>query len=1160
MRLYFGFLLLIILLTILPVKSSIIYEEPQPETPSTPRVLNTDFYDDGTIVVQIIRVNDTTPLKICLEENLSIRVIYPNGTIKGFDIPSDTLNIQSFNFCLYQNQSPLRFYAIKTNTLLFITYVVALDVNNPYTYEDWGMVIDLDGKIFSIINLGASFVNTTTNEWLPAQDSITLNVHRDNGFIRVAPITNTTSILLNQYKINENGEVQLIAETYMNYTTTPIENFANFATTDGYAIIYPNDTRICGIFLENGNPEVQVPFILYQIQSPLSKVIFLSCDVTRVGFGQTCILVLNTEPATVQNTFVKIDFLSKGSVYNITTFQYTSNLNVKDFGMKSLRYGGYFLFSTELNINDKTKLNLYGYIMDDYGNLYNWTIPYPTTTNFNGDVLVLSNNTLVIPQPEFEQTWSLITTDLYKIEGARDHGYGNLHIFSTTPKINDIINPSEIKFLIIKFYDKVDLSPNRNVTILQDDGSEHGIIRQVTSASGDFVRFIDDYTIGISVIDSTFNQPNTMYYILIDDGFVKSKVLQEPIIGIQITAWNFMTISNSGSIKDVYEKKVYSSSIDGKVRLTEMGTSYFKSFKHDKIKVREFFDNLTQELAKAIPVGPERITNNGEYKIDTSVLPERYILYINIKKAKKKTDMPVNLVDDLDTLIKYKIITVIGSGKYSIYLDDKYGYVTYITIQRWIDENLGSLLGTIALNALLLLISYLRKMFAIYTCGNAIEKFVAVIFFIIVDAPIVENIFIISIFFVIFPFIVNLRFAYKIIIDELKRNDFQILLKEFKELKDDLLKEGNDSIVEKESEKDNNTNEIINKINHIKNVNKLTKEAVIVRKELTRIKGELKEVCDLTKELEIVNELIETLENSDKREVKIIVEKLKKINNLIEELIQVEDSTEELKIIKHLDELNKIIDELKKVNDNEIELEEDNEEIGREFAKELNKIKELIEELKESEKLKEQLFKVEVLMKGLEEKELINELENLNNFKKELQIININELKEEIKELNNHAEFTAGHIKEIVIKNDDSIKEEDIKDEEKVQLEKKYRNFSKWLRDYKDNKTIIIIFMILAGVDVTHLELLGSKLRIRIKNLSTRNIDINFNAKLSYAAKDDLFWGDVTNVFIEDIPTIFLQGFYISRVISFGFTPVYIISTSIIHLFTNMYYIYKYKN
>jgi hypothetical protein len=116
-----------------------------------------------------------------------------------------------------------------------------------------------------------------------------------------------------------------------------------------------------------------------------------------------------------------------------------------------------------------------------------------------------------------------------------------LHVSSTTPNIGDIINPSEVKTLTITFYDKVDLTSDRNITILQDD---NGIIRQVTSQSnnnGEFVKAIDDYTIEITVIDSTFNQPNTKYYVMFDDGFVKSKELQEPIIGIQDTAWNFMT-------------------------------------------------------------------------------------------------------------------------------------------------------------------------------------------------------------------------------------------------------------------------------------------------------------------------------------------------------------------------------------------------------------------------------------------------------------------------------------------------------------------------------------------------------------------------------------------------------------------------------------------
>jgi hypothetical protein len=145
MKLYFIFLLLIISLAI-PVKSSIIFEEPQPESPSTPRVLNTACYDDGTIVVRIVRVNYTAPPRICVEEYLSIRTIYPNGTVKVFDLSSDKLDIQPFNFCLPPKFNPLKYYPIKKN-LLLITYAVAADENNPYTYDDWGMIIDLDGII-----------------------------------------------------------------------------------------------------------------------------------------------------------------------------------------------------------------------------------------------------------------------------------------------------------------------------------------------------------------------------------------------------------------------------------------------------------------------------------------------------------------------------------------------------------------------------------------------------------------------------------------------------------------------------------------------------------------------------------------------------------------------------------------------------------------------------------------------------------------------------------------------------------------------------------------------------------------------------------------------------------------------------------------------------
>ncbi|GBC03264.1 hypothetical protein RclHR1_05040005 [Rhizophagus clarus] len=1288
MRLYFIFLLLIILsTTILPTKSSITFEEPQPETPSTPRVLNTACYDDNTILVRIVRVNYTAPPLVCVEERLSIRTIYPNGTVKVFDLSSNTLNIQSFNFCIWPTFNPLRYYPIKNN-LLLITYAEAEDVNNPYTYNDWGMVIDLNGVIISKTKLSSSFVNTTSNEWLPAQDSITLNVHRDNGFLRMNPI-NETYLLLQQLRIDENGEIQFLAESYITYTGHPIDAIATM--DGGYAVIYPDYEpassipltpymTIRGFFLQNESPEIQGPFDLYQTSNLVSSVILLDCRFTKVGYGQTCLVVLDTLPETNQNTFIKIDFLSSGTVYNITIFQ-KNPADFTDFSLEALSYGGYFIYSTT-HPNAGSNLNLYGYVLDDQGNRYNWDLPYPTLTDEGGGIVVLPNNTLAIPQPEFGQTWGLITTDLYKIEGARDHGYGNLHIFSTTPNISDVIDPSQTQTLIIKFYDKVDISPYHNITILQDDGFGNGIIRQFTSATvnnGEFIRSIDDYTVEVTVIDSTFNQFNTKYYVLIDDGFVKSKQYQEPILGIQDSTWNFMTMPQqvgSKSLSDVYHEKVNATRVDGKVRLTTDATAYFKSFKHDKVRVKEFFDNLRQELANAVPVSLDRITTSGRHEIDKSVSPEQYILSINVEKAKIKGDKSVNLVvHDLDTLIRNKLITVIGTGEYTNYLDSNYGYVP---MPRWIEKNLASTIATLALNFTLLFASYWYKMFAIFKCGNAIENFVTSILFTSIDAGSVENIFTTSLFFVTFPFIVNLAFAFKVVFDELMRNDLGKLLETIRKFKDELLSEGNNSREggslsegdysrEDDFEKDGSTQGLITKVDYKKTGKELVKVLRETRKELTKIKGESKEVIDLTKELKDLNEKlkdsnendvidVEKLKDSNENDVidveklkdlnetdvidveklkdsnetnvidveklkdpnendvidvensnhsnKIVidVEKLKKINNLIQELRQIENFTEELvedskhiaELEKLLDELNKNNDEPKRVNVNEevlqgnIEVKKFTKETAKEFEKELNKIKDSMDGLKDVGQFKKQL---DALVNGLKKenitnkKEINSELRKLENFKKELEIITFNEMQEEARKFNEHTEFTTGYITEDNvnraresnrwsniwegvkkwsnrIKNGD---EETAEGSTSGQPEKKYRNFSKWLKDHKDNQIVIVLFTILAGVDISHLELLGSKLRINIPSCNfgcfkTRNVHVNFNAKLSHVAENSLFWGGVTNIFITDISTIFLKSFYLGQVVSLGFTPVYTIAKSIIHLITNITNIYKYKH
>src|SRR4051794_14662781 len=61
-----------------------------------PRVFSAKTYDDGTVVIRIIRRNFRLPTAACTFEMLSLRIIHPNGTIVERDIK---LDIQQFNFC-----------------------------------------------------------------------------------------------------------------------------------------------------------------------------------------------------------------------------------------------------------------------------------------------------------------------------------------------------------------------------------------------------------------------------------------------------------------------------------------------------------------------------------------------------------------------------------------------------------------------------------------------------------------------------------------------------------------------------------------------------------------------------------------------------------------------------------------------------------------------------------------------------------------------------------------------------------------------------------------------------------------------------------------------------------------------------------------------------
>jgi len=215
------------------------------------------------------------------------------------------------------------------------------------------------------------------------------------------------------------------------------------ATVDGgYAIIYANTTKtptddiflpkggIYAIFLKYGQKFNRQQVVLYQTQISGLKFSGLNCDIAYVGFGQICILTGKFEDRRVRRVrpvpttfFIRVDFLSSGTLYKVQSLNATAtDLGViTEYKIRSLRYGGYILMGignlTNLT-NDANQLPIYGHIINDDGGSGPWNLTNPIMSNFNFAYIILTNNTFVLSQPEVEQSWTLITTDLYQFAGA----------------------------------------------------------------------------------------------------------------------------------------------------------------------------------------------------------------------------------------------------------------------------------------------------------------------------------------------------------------------------------------------------------------------------------------------------------------------------------------------------------------------------------------------------------------------------------------------------------------------------------------------------------------------------------------------------------------------------------------------------------------------
>ena len=83
-----------------------------------------------------------------------------------------------------------------------------------------------------------------------------------------------------------------------------------------------------------------------------------------------------------------------------------------------------------------------------------------------------------------------------------------------------------------------------NISIYQYSNDENvSILRQSIPGNSPFFSYSpDNFTINIKVLESTFNQPNSTYYIIISDNSIKDRKSNQPLIGNEETSWKF----NSG--------------------------------------------------------------------------------------------------------------------------------------------------------------------------------------------------------------------------------------------------------------------------------------------------------------------------------------------------------------------------------------------------------------------------------------------------------------------------------------------------------------------------------------------------------------------------------------------------------------------------------------
>ncbi|CAG8473734.1 1045_t:CDS:10, partial [Scutellospora calospora] len=657
-------------------------------------------YGDGTILVHLVSSENSSAVTNlnCIRPILYFRIFRPNGKINSINL-NVTGIIPDFNFCktkvgrTYKNY--LKVYPLITENIL-VTYVNSTDVFSASVY---GLLISWKGEIIS-----STFLRKAPVKNKSVSPPGTLYFPRNRnliGFVYAALQPDTGDIDWGLFTMpipTNNRQINLTREGVIKNDGGSMINFVAFPTAAGdyclvvarsydvsntsspqFDITLQSHLKVDAHFIYTTETGNTIPSMLYSSSIENLNVFAIACSADYSGLGNMCHLYFANDNSTMAYPFtLNIVFLSIGSVDRAVSNELGLNIRTTDYlSLDPLYYQGFLL---TVHRPQQTGQIIYGYMINATGQFVsNWTLPQPFKTNSTEDVYgILPNNSIAYALQTDASNWTIDYKKLPMMTMLGDNGYFNPQINSTFPSIDDTV-PLRTNKISINYKQAVTLSDgNISVFQLQDIYGDN-LLRQTYSGTSGYCNLTtDSLTITCYILESTFNLPNAVYYVLVDPDFVRLNSSNEPLLGIEKLVWAFK------SSQAIIEP--YSAIIKSIIRLDVAGTASFENLTSEGKK--EFINQINHELATCVPVKVTRFHNEHDYQYDPQSFEKRILLPLTIfgnsniienssiiKNSSIIEENSLHVFWDLDVLIKNSNLTLISRMKNTKLLDSRFGII-----------------------------------------------------------------------------------------------------------------------------------------------------------------------------------------------------------------------------------------------------------------------------------------------------------------------------------------------------------------------------------------------------------------------------------------------------------------------------------------------------